>query len=105
MGAEARSVDGRGWVGPRGAAVAQALAVPGNAPVKDAVLSGVLPVRSAAVVVSEADKLLPVLVEEARATALQGLIRVAAEGGPRECRRLGPLLLATGTASMAQLQR
>ena len=35
--------------------VAQAFAVAGNAPVKDAVLSGVLPVRSAAVVVSEAD--------------------------------------------------
>jgi hypothetical protein len=75
-------------------AVAQALAVPGNAPVKDAVLSGVLPVGSAAVVVSEADKLLPVLVEEARATALEGLIRVATEGGPRQCRRLRPLLLA-----------
>ena len=55
-------------------------------------LSGVLPVRSAAVVVSEADKLLPLLIEEARPTALEGLIRVAAEeraaGVPASCGRL-----------------
>jgi hypothetical protein len=75
-------------------AVAQALAVPGNAPVKDAVVSGALPVRSAAVVVSEADKLLPLLVEEARPTALDGLIRIAADDGPRACRKLRPQLLA-----------
>ena len=37
----------------------EAFAVAGNAPVKDAVLSGVLPARSAAVVVAEADKLRP----------------------------------------------
>ena len=75
-------------------AVAQALAVPGNAPVKDAVVSGVLPVRAAAVVVSEADKLLPLLVEQARSTALEGLVRIAAEEGPRECRALRPTLLS-----------
>ena len=75
-------------------AVAEAFAVGGNAPVKDAVLSGVLPVRSAAVVVSEADRLLPLLAEEARPTALAGLIRIAAEEGPRECRKLRPELLA-----------
>ena len=75
--------------------VAQALAVPGHAAVKDAVLSGVLPVRSAAVVVSEADKLLPLIAEEARPTVLEGLVRIAAQEGPRECRRLRPQLLAT----------
>ncbi len=75
-------------------AVAQAFAVPGRAAVKDAVLSGVLPVRSAAVVLSEADKLLPVITEQARPTVLAGLIRIAAAGGPRECRRLRPELLA-----------
>ncbi|NNM45388.1 hypothetical protein [Knoellia koreensis] len=36
--------------------VAQAFAKPANAPVRDAVLAGVLPVRSAASVVSEADR-------------------------------------------------
>ena len=75
-------------------AVAEAFAVSGNAPVKDAVLSGVLPVASAAVVVSEADKLLPLLQEDARPTVLDGLIRIAAEEGPRECRKLRPMLLA-----------
>jgi len=84
--------------------VAQAFAVPGNAPVKDAVLSGVLPVRSAAVVVSEADKLLPLLVERARPTAMEGLIRIAAAEGPRACRTLRPQLLATYGVE-GQLQR
>jgi hypothetical protein len=85
-------------------AVAEALAVPGSAPVKDAVLSGVLPVRSAAVVLSEADKLLPVLVEQARPTVLEGLIRVAVEDGPGQCRRLRPALLARFGVD-GQLQR
>ncbi len=53
-------------------AVAQAFAVTGNAPVKDAVVSGELPVRSAAVVVSEADRLRPLLVEEAEPSVLAG---------------------------------
>ena len=75
-------------------AVAQAFAVAGSAPVKDAVLSGVLPVRSAAVVVSEADKLLPLVVEEARPTVVEGLIRIAAQEGPRECRKLRAEMLA-----------
>ena len=87
-------------------AVAQAFAVPGNAAVKDAVLSGALPVRGAAVVVSEADKLLPLLVEEARPTALDGLIRIAAQAGPRECRRLRPELLAKyGIEGQLQLEQ
>ena len=55
---------------------------------------GVLPVRSAAVVVSEADKLLPLLIEEAEPAVMDGLIQMAAEEGPRECRKLRPELLA-----------
>ena len=105
VGAGAEALSPVGWVrrhapstvaGGAGqvVAVAEAFAVSGNAPVKDAVVSGVLPVRAAAVVLSEADKLLPVLVEQARPTVLEGLIRVAAQDGPRECRRLRPLLLA-----------
>ena len=85
-------------------AVAQAFAVSGTAAVKDAVLSGVLPVRSAAVVVCEADKLLPLVTEEARPTVLDGLIRIAAQQGPRECRRLRPQLLARYGVD-GQLQR
>ncbi len=87
-------------------AVAQAFAVPGRTAVKDAVLSGVLPVRSAAVVLSEADKLLPSIAEPARATVLEGLIRIAAEEGPRECRRLRPQLLARyGLDGQLQLEQ
>ena len=85
-------------------AVAQAFAVAGRAPVKDAVLSGVLPVRSAAVVVSEADKLLPLVVEEARATVVEGLIRIAAQDGPRECRKLRAEMVAKYGVE-GQLQR
>ncbi len=85
-------------------AVAQAFAVPGRAAVKDAVLSGVLPVRSAAVVLSEADKLLPSVVQEARPTVLAGLVRIAADAGPRQCRRLRPELLARYGVE-GQLQR
>ncbi len=84
--------------------MAQAFAVSGTAAVKDAVLSGVLPVRSAAVVISEADKLLPLVTEEARPTVLDGLIRIAAQEGPRECRRLRPELLARYGVD-GQLQR
>ena len=84
-------------------AVAQAFAVAGNAPVKDAVLSGVLPVRSAAVVVSEADKLLPSLVEEARPTVLEGLIQIAAQEGPRGCAGCARVLARYGLDG--QLQR
>ena len=75
-------------------AVAEAFAVAGNAPIKDAVLSGVLPSRSAAVVVSEADKLRPLLVDEAEPAVLEGLIEMAVREGPRGCRQLRPALLA-----------
>jgi Domain of unknown function (DUF222) len=85
-------------------AVAASFAVTGLAPVKDAVLSGSLPVRSAAVVLSEADKLLPLVADEARSTVLDGLVRIAAQDGPRECRRLRPHLLAAYGLE-GQLQR
>ena len=75
-------------------AVAEAFAVAGNAPVKDAVLSGVLPTRSAAVVVSEADKLRPLLADDAEPAVLEGLITMAVREGPRGCRQLRPALLA-----------
>ncbi len=75
-------------------AVAQAFAVSGNAPVKDAVLSGELPVRTAAVVVAEADKLRPLLVDDAEPTVLDGLISMAVKHGPRGCRMLRPRILA-----------
>lgn len=75
-------------------AVAQAFAVSGNAPVKDAVLSLQLPVRSAAVVISEADKLRPQLAEGVEPAVVDGLVRMAVEHGPRGCRMLRPRILA-----------
>lgn len=75
-------------------ATAEAFAVAGLAPVKEAVLSGVLPVRSAAVVVAEAEKLRPLLAEGAVPAVLDGLVTMAVSHGPRGCRMLRPELLA-----------
>ena len=75
-------------------AVAEAFAVAGNAPVKAAVLSGVLPVRSAAVVVAEADRLRPLLAEGAEPAVLEGLVSMAVQHGARGCRMVRPGLLA-----------
>ncbi len=75
-------------------AVAEAFAVPGNAPVKEAVLEGALPVRSAAVVVAEADRLRPLLADGAEPAVLDGLIAMARSHGPRGCRMVRPRLLA-----------
>jgi hypothetical protein len=74
--------------------LARALAVPGNAAVKEAVVSGRLPVRAAAVVVSEADRLRPLLAEGAEPAVVDGLVEMAAEHGPSGCRSLRPALLA-----------
>ncbi len=74
--------------------LAQAFRVPGNAPVKEAVVSGRLPVRSAGVVVSEADRLRPLLAPGAEPAVLEGLITMVREHGPRGCRSLRPALLA-----------
>ncbi len=76
-------------------ALAEAFAVSGNAVVKDAVMSGVLPVRSAAVVVAEADRLRPLLADGAEPAVLDGLVAMAVEHGPRGCRMVRPRLLAT----------
>lgn len=59
-------------------AVAEAFGVPGNSAVKEAVLAGALPVRSAAVVVAEADRLRPLLAEGAEAAVVDGLVAMAA---------------------------
>jgi hypothetical protein len=75
-------------------AVAQAFGKPTNAPITEAVQSGRLPVRSAAVVVAEADRLRPLLAHGAEAHVLEGLIAMAVEHGPRGCRQLRPALLA-----------
>ncbi|WP_161988668.1 HNH endonuclease signature motif containing protein [Pedococcus bigeumensis] len=75
-------------------AVAQEFGKPVNAPVVLAIRSGVLPVRSAAVVLAEADRLRPLLVEGAQPHVLAGLIEMAAQHGPRGCRMVRPALLA-----------
>lgn len=75
-------------------AVAQAFQKQVNAPVQEAVNSGRLPVPSAAVVVSEFEKLRPLLADGAEPHVLEGLIALAAEHGPRACRQLRPAMLA-----------
>lgn len=75
-------------------AVAKVFSVPGREAVKDAVLSGELPVSSAAVVASEADKLAPLLADGVEATVVDGLIEMAVQHGPRGCRMVRPRLLA-----------
>ena len=75
-------------------AVAEAFAVAGNAPVKAAVLSGVLPVRSAAVVVAEAGRLRPLLAPGAEPAVLDGLVTMAVQHGARGCRMVRPHLVA-----------
>ena len=74
--------------------VAQAFAKTANAPVRLAVQSGRLPVRSAAVVLTEADRLRPLLAEGADPHVLEGLIEIATQHGPRECRKLRSAMLA-----------
>ena len=75
-------------------ALAQAFGKAVNAPVREAVRSGALPVRSAAVVVSEAERLRPLLAEGAEPHVVAGLIAMAAQHGPRGCRMVRPALLA-----------
>lgn len=75
-------------------AVAQAFGKAANAPVKEAVDTGRLPVRSAAVVVAEADRLRPLLADGAEPHVLEGLMSMAEQHGPRGCRMVRPALLA-----------
>lgn len=74
--------------------LAQAFTKAVNAPVRDAVRAGSLPVRAAAVVVAEADRLRPLLAEGAEPHVLDGLIEMAVQHGPQGCRMLRPALLA-----------
>lgn len=74
--------------------VAQAYSKPVNAPIREAVGSGPLPVRSAATVIAEADRLRPLLADGAEPHVLEGLIAMAVKHGPRGCRMLRPALLA-----------
>ena len=75
-------------------AVAQAFQKQVNAPVKEAVDAGRLPVASAAVVVSEADKLRPMLGDLMQEPALSTLIETAADDGPRAAGGSAPFILA-----------
>ena len=75
-------------------AVATAFGKPVNAPVQQAVDAGSLPVRSAATVVAEFDRLRPILGEQVLAPVMSTLIETAAEAGPRACRKIRPWLLA-----------
>ncbi len=75
-------------------AVAQAFQKQVNAPVKEAVDAGRLPVASAAVVVSEYDRLRPMLGDLMQEPALTTLIESAVDHGPRGCRKVRPFILA-----------
>ena len=75
-------------------ALAHAFGKAANAPVREAVACGRLPVRSAAVVVAEAERLRPLLAEGAEPHVVAGLVAMAVEHGPRGCRMLRPALLA-----------
>lgn len=75
-------------------AVATAFGKRVNAPVQRAVDTGSLPVRSAATVVAEFDRLRPILGELVQAPVMRTLIETAAEAGPSGCRKVRPWLLA-----------
>jgi len=74
--------------------LAAAFAKPANAAVATAVNTHRIPLRSAAVVVTELDRLRPRLAEGAEPHVLAALVEMAAQDGPRGCRRLRPALLA-----------
>ncbi|GAA2160065.1 hypothetical protein GCM10009845_07540 [Pedococcus bigeumensis] len=87
-------------------ALAASFTKPANAAVRTAVDSGRLPVRSAAVVVLEADRLRPVLAPGAEPHVMEGLIAMAADHGPRGCRLIRPALLAKyGRDGQLQLEQ
>jgi len=67
---------------------------PALAPVREAVISGRLPVPVAQVVLAEFDTLRRQTIPEAHHLVLDGLIRIGYEDGAREVRRLRPALLA-----------
>jgi hypothetical protein len=75
-------------------AVTTAFSKPANAPIQAAVDAGRLPVRAAATVVAEHDRLQPLLGPHAQEPVLTALIDLAADGGAAACRRVRPFLLA-----------
>ena len=74
--------------------VAMAFGKTVNAPVKEAVESGRLPVKSAAAVVGEYEQLQPLLGDLMQEPALTTLIDIAADDGPAACRKVRPFILA-----------
>jgi hypothetical protein len=86
--------------------LAKAFEKPENQPVKDALNSGRVPVRSAAAVVCEADKLRPLLLDGADPHVLEGLISITERFGPSAARSLRDGLLARyGRADVLQKER
>jgi hypothetical protein len=87
-------------------ALAAAFAKLVNAAIRAAVDSGRLPVRSAAAVVVEADKLRPALAPGAEPAVLEGLIAMSVDHGPRGCQLVRPALLAKhGLDGQLQLEQ
>src|SRR6478609_7502150 len=74
--------------------VTEAVAKPCNGLLAEAVLSGRVPVRNAAVALAEMDKLRPRLTPECHGTVLGGFVALAEGQGPREIRALRPALIA-----------
>src|SRR6478609_11539646 len=74
--------------------VTEAIAKPCNGLLREAVLSGRVPVRNAAVALTEMDKLRPRLTPEAHDTVLGGFVALAEGQGPRQIRALRPALIA-----------
>jgi hypothetical protein len=74
--------------------VAEAVAQPKNGLLAEAVLAARVPVRNAAVVLGEMDKLLPRLTPACAETVLAGFVAIAESDGPRQIRALRPQLIA-----------
>ncbi len=75
-------------------AVTRAATQQRHAQLREALLSGRVPVRAAAVCVEEMDRIRHRLTPEAVPSVWQALLSLAAEDGPRAVRRLRPALLA-----------
>jgi hypothetical protein len=74
--------------------VAEAVAKPDNAPLREAVLAARVPVGNAAVALTEMAALVPRLTPACAETVLAGLVILAESDGPREIRALRPQVIA-----------
>ena len=74
--------------------VTEAVAKPCNGLLAEAVLAARVPVRNAAVALTEMDELRPRLTPECHGTVLEGFVALAEAHGPREIRALRPALIA-----------